>query len=167
MKFVVFGAHKRVGLWHGDEIRDVAGLTAKYLREKQNEKQPLPMADALTPPDLEAFIEGGDRALDTVRKAQEYLFGGAASKAGVDGEKITFDARTMNLYAPKPRRGRVAFCGGNFPAHSAGMAVNRGDAAASRPRTGIRCTTTPSSASSTTPRSRCGSRRSWGSCLPA
>ena len=126
MKFVVYGAEKRLGLLHSDQVCDVQGMTAKYLREKQNELQPLAMADALTPPDLEAYIEGGDRALDHTRKAVDYLFSSAGSRAGVDGEKITFDADKMRLHAPKPRRGRVAFCGGNFPAHAAAMAVNRG-----------------------------------------
>ena len=127
MKFVVYGAEKRLGLLHGDQVCDVAGMTAKYLQETQNERQPLPMAEALTPPDLEAFIEGGERALDYTRRAVEYLFGAAGSRAGVGGEKITFDADRMRLHAPKPARGRVAFCGGNFPAHAVAMAVNRGD----------------------------------------
>ena len=126
MKFVVYGAEKRLGLLHSDQVCDVQGMTAKYLAEKQNELQPLAMADALTPPDLEAYIEGGDRALDHTRKAVDYLFNSAGSRTGVDGEKITFDADKMRLHAPKPRRGRVAFCGGNFPAHAAAMAVNRG-----------------------------------------
>ncbi len=126
MKFVVYGAERRLGLLHAGQVCDVAGMTAKYLREKQNEPQPLPMADALTPPDLEAFIEGGDRALDTTRKAVEHLFGAAGSRAGVDGETITFDAGSTRLHAPRPARGRVGFCGGNFPAHAAAMAVNRG-----------------------------------------
>ncbi len=126
MKFVVYGALGRLGLLRSDQVCDVAGMTAKYLLEKQNEPRPLPMAEALTPSDLEAFIEGGDRALDMTRKAVEYLFGEAGSRAGVGGEKITFDADKIRLRAPKPGRGRVAFCGGNFPAHAAAMAVNRG-----------------------------------------
>jgi len=126
MKFVVYGAEKRVGLLQKDQVCDVAGMTAKYLLEKQNELQPLAMAAALTPPDLDAFIEGGDRALDYTRKALEYFFEMAGSQTGVGGEKITFDVDKMRLHAPKPSRGRVAFCGGNFPAHAAAMAVNRG-----------------------------------------
>ena len=126
MKFVVYGAEKRLGLLHTDQVCDIAGMTAKYLQEKQNELQPLHMAAALTPADLEAYIEGGERALDMTRKAVEYLFGSAGSRAGVDGEKITFDADKMRLHAPKPARGRVGFCGGNFPAHAAALAVNRG-----------------------------------------
>lgn len=127
MKFVVYGAHKRLGLLQDNQICDVAGMTAKFLAEQENEAQPIPMSEALTPPDLEAFIEGGDRALDYARRAADYLGHAATNRRGVGGEQIIFDYETALLHAPKPARGRVAFCGGNFPAHAAAMAVNRGD----------------------------------------
>jgi acylpyruvate hydrolase len=139
MKFVVYGARRRLGLLRGEQIVDVQGATAKYLSEKAGERQPLAMAEALTPSDLEAFIEGGDRALDHARKAIEHL-ANAASETGVDGEVVVFAAGSTRIHAPKPRRGRVAFCGGNFPAHAAAMAVNRGRDAepASDPRAMVR-----------------------------
>ena len=131
MKFVVYGADRRVGLLHNSHVCDVTAMTAKYLHEREDERQPLAMAAALTPSDLEAFIEGGDRALDYTRKAVEYLFGSAATQIGVAGEEIISEADKIRLHAPKPARGRVAFCGGNFPARwggasGLGMAAARG-----------------------------------------
>ena len=42
MKFVVYGAHKRLGLLQDNQICDVAGMTAKFLAERENEAQPIP-----------------------------------------------------------------------------------------------------------------------------
>ena len=126
MKFVVYGYGRRLGLLDNGQVTDVTGMVAKYLYERQDELQPFPMAEALTPPDLESFIEGGERSLDFTRKAAEYLFSSAGSLKGLGGGDIVFDADKLHLHAPKPARGRVAFCGGNFPAHAAAMAVSRG-----------------------------------------
>jgi 2-keto-4-pentenoate hydratase/2-oxohepta-3-ene-1,7-dioic acid hydratase in catechol pathway len=86
------------------------------------------LAEALTPSDLESFIEAGERALHETQKAMDHLFGVAGERTGIDGETLVFDAASTRIHAPKPRRGRVAFCGGNFPAHAAAMASQRGGA---------------------------------------
>ena len=85
MKFVVYGYGRRLGLLDNGQVTDVTGMVAKYLYERQDELQPFPMAEALTPPDLESFIEGGERSLDFTRKAAEYLFSSAGSLKGLGG----------------------------------------------------------------------------------
>jgi 2-keto-4-pentenoate hydratase/2-oxohepta-3-ene-1,7-dioic acid hydratase in catechol pathway len=123
MRFVVYGPHRRLGVLHEGAVVDASGAVAKFLAEQRNEVHALAMAQALAPSDLESFIEGGSRALDTTRDALDYLFGGAADDIGCDGEALVLVADEVPIHAPKPRRGRVAFCGGNFPAHAAAMAA--------------------------------------------
>ncbi len=126
MRFVVYGSQQRLGVLHEGAVVDVSGAVAKHLAEKHGEPNPVIMAEAIAPSDLESFIEGGDRALEAVRAALDYLFDGAADDIGCEGEELVLPAEEIYLHAPKPRSGRVAFCGGNFPAHAAAMASQNG-----------------------------------------
>lgn len=68
--------------------------------------------DAQIPGSLRAFIEAGEPALERARKA-------------VERGTVSYAASAVTLHAPWPRR-RIACAGGNYAAHSYGMAVNRG-----------------------------------------
>jgi 2-keto-4-pentenoate hydratase/2-oxohepta-3-ene-1,7-dioic acid hydratase in catechol pathway len=126
MKLVVFGPQKRVGIVRGDTVIDASLATAKYLHERKSEPNALALAAALAPPDLEAFILGGARALDHAREAIDYLFAGATNRDGVTGETLLHPLPGLRLWAPRTTRARVAFAGGNFAAHSLAMQANRG-----------------------------------------
>ena len=73
MKIVVFGPYKRVGALEGDQVVDLSGAFAKYLKERDNEAHASEVAAALVPRDLTGFIEAGRRALDHSQKALEYV----------------------------------------------------------------------------------------------
>jgi 2-keto-4-pentenoate hydratase/2-oxohepta-3-ene-1,7-dioic acid hydratase in catechol pathway len=126
MKLVIFGSGKRVGVVRGDDVIDASLAAAKYLHERKGEHNALAMAEAMVPPDLERFIESGARALDNARDAVDYLFGAASDRQGLGGRRVVRKLSEVHLRAPRAARARVAFAGGNFAAHSAAMAANRG-----------------------------------------
>ncbi len=123
MKIVVFGPDRRTGALHDGNVVDLSYATAKYLREKQGEPNPLAMAEALVPSDLARLIEGGTRAIDTAQKALDHLFGQAQDKLGPRGERLAVPAAEAKLHAPRPKDARIACAGGNFADHAAAMAV--------------------------------------------
>ncbi len=127
MKVVVFGAERRVGALEGDQVVDLSGAFAKYLRERENELRPIEVATALVSPDLAGLIEGGRHALDHAQKALDYVLKQAGDQLGVRGETIVHPAGQVKLHAPKPRGSRIACAGGNYAEHSAGMARSRGE----------------------------------------
>jgi acylpyruvate hydrolase len=108
---------------HDGNVVDLAYASAKYLRERTGELNPLQMAEVLVPSDLERLIEGGPRALDNAQKAVDYLFGQAQDKLGPRGETLVHRATDVRLHAPRPNNGRIACAGGNFADHAAAMAV--------------------------------------------
>lgn len=126
MKIVVFGPHKRTGVLQGDEIVDVAGAFAKRLHERDGERNPLLVADALAPSDLGRFIEGGKRTLDNAARALDHL-AHAHDRNGIGGATIVHKADTVKLHAPRARGARLACAGGNFADHSAAMAARRAE----------------------------------------
>jgi acylpyruvate hydrolase len=126
MKLVVFGPEKRVGVLRDDVVIDVSLATAKHLHERKGEPNALALGAALVPPDLKRFIEGGMRALDHAGEAVDYLFGAAADHGGIGGEPLVCKLSEVRLRAPRAAHARVAFAGGNFAAHTAAMAANRG-----------------------------------------
>ena len=128
MKLVVYGPAKRIGVVRGDDAVDASLAFAKFLHERKNEPNALAFAEALVPPDLEHFIEGGKRTLDHTQEAVDYLFGAASDRNGLGGEPLARKVSELRLRAPRAARARVAFAGGNFAAHSAAMAINRGRA---------------------------------------
>src|SRR5271165_3681382 len=123
MKIIVFGPDKRTGALHDGNVVDLAYASAKYLREREDEPNPLGMAEALVPSDLARLIEGGPRALEHAQKALDYLFGQAQDKFGPRCEKLIYSAAEVRLHAPRPNNARIACAGGNFADHAAAMAV--------------------------------------------
>jgi len=125
MKIVVYGPRRRTGVLQGDEVVDLCGACAKHLAEREGEGNPAAMAEALASSDLGRLIAGGDRALEAAGKAVDYLFGGAADRAGIDGEPLVFPADSVRLHAPRAAGARIACAGGNFADHAAAMAERR------------------------------------------
>jgi len=127
LKIAVYGPDRRVGVLHGEQIVDASRAYAKYIHERENEARPVEVAAALVPHDLQAFIEGGQRALDGAQKAVDYLLSQAGEQRGVHGEHLAHNLADTKLHAPKPRGSRIACAGGNYAEHSAGMARSRGE----------------------------------------
>ena len=125
MKIVVFGPHRRTGVLQGGEVVDLCGAFAKYLREREGERRPHLLADALAPSDLGRLIEGGRRALDNAAKALDHLRN-AHDRNGANGESLVHKADAVTLHAPRARGARVACAGGNFADHSRQLEDGRG-----------------------------------------
>lgn len=121
MKLVVYGPDRKLGAWQGDRVIDLNLAYAKYLRETQDEPHPYPMASAIVPDELGAFIESGPRAIEGAKQAVEYLTGRAADQRGLRGERLVEPLGEVKLHAPYARRARIMMAGGNFIVHSQGM----------------------------------------------
>ena len=123
MKIVVFGPEKRVGALHGEYVVDVSLAFTKFVKERQDERQPTLLAAAMVPSDLALFIEGGARTLGHAETAVDHLFGDVHDQLGVNGETVVHKASEVRLHAPRPNGSRIACAGGNFADHLAGMAA--------------------------------------------
>ena len=86
MKIVVFGPEKRVGALHGEHVVDLSLAFAKFVKERQDERQPMLLAAAIVPSDLALFIEGGARTLGHAETALDHLFGNVHDQLGANGE---------------------------------------------------------------------------------
>jgi hypothetical protein len=75
MKIVVFGPERRVGALRGDQVVDLSLAHTKYLKERQNDRQPIQLAAVMVASDLARFIEGGQRTLELADTALDHLFG--------------------------------------------------------------------------------------------
>ena len=123
MKIVVFGPEKRVGALHGEHVVDLSLAFAKFVKERQDVRQPMLLAAAIVPSDLALFIEGGARTLGHAETALEHLFGNVHDQLGANGETLVHRATEVRLHAPRPNGSRIACAGGNFADHLAGMAA--------------------------------------------
>ena len=135
MKIVVYGPEKRVGIIKEETVVDASLACAKYLHERQNERHPQQMAEAVVPSDLARFIEGGPRTLEMAQKSIDYLFVDVQNQLGTRGERIIQPSSEVTLHAPLPAGARIACAGGNFADHAAAMAA-RGRNPDAKPFTG-------------------------------
>ena len=121
MKLVVYGPNRRLGVVHDDLVIDVNGVGAKYLAEVVGDQQAVETAAAVTPDELGAFIEAGERGIETVQRAVEHLTRDASTQLGLRSELLAYPLSGVKLNAPYPRRTRIMMAGGNYVIHSAGM----------------------------------------------
>ena len=110
---MVFGPERRVGALEGEEVIDLNGALASYLREQRGDGNAQAQADERIPQRLERFITLGKAAIEDAQRAIEH-----ALKSGA--EAIVQNAKGVKLHAPWPER-RIACVGGNYAAHLAGM----------------------------------------------
>src|SRR5690348_8221932 len=115
MKIVVFGPERRVGVLVGEQVVDANRAFAKYLFERQGEPRPGPMAAALAPAELGAFIESGPRALESAQKGIDYVLKEAGDQLCLRGGQLVHGVADLKLHAPKPSlASRIACAGGNY-----------------------------------------------------
>ena len=66
------------------------------------------MADALVPADMIGMLEAGERALEAIREAEEYVregLGSAEQTEGLRRNGVVFTRSEMELKAPIPHPG--------------------------------------------------------------
>ena len=81
------GPVQRIGVLQGQQIVDLHGVYAAYLREVRRVCRWQEMAPAILPPDMLKFIEGGEIVIEAVPYALEYAEkqgGQRRAKAGKD-----------------------------------------------------------------------------------
>src|SRR5690606_22797485 len=101
---------------------DVELAAAKYAREVEAARLPYALAAANAPSDLEQFIQAGDRALETVEAAIEYLATRAGDQLGPRGEPVAFASADTRLHAPLAHRGvKLCMAGANYFDHLFGI----------------------------------------------
>lgn len=114
MKIVVFGPEKRVGVWAGDLVVDLARASAANPG----------LAGSPLPADLLGLIEGGAGALaDAARIVAAVTAAPAAARAS----NGVYERAAVELHAPHVPGARIACAGGNFADHTAAMAAKRSD----------------------------------------
>jgi 2-keto-4-pentenoate hydratase/2-oxohepta-3-ene-1,7-dioic acid hydratase in catechol pathway len=117
MKIVVFGPEQRTGALEGEKLIDLNRAFASYLREQRGDANAEEHANTRVPSRLEAFIAGGQAAIDDAQRAIEH-----AARNGT--ESTVHNAQKVKIRAPWPGR-RIACVGGNYAAHLAGMWAGR------------------------------------------
>jgi 2-keto-4-pentenoate hydratase/2-oxohepta-3-ene-1,7-dioic acid hydratase in catechol pathway len=120
----------RLGLLIDRKVVDLQEASAMQLTGQHGEPRPLEMADALVGHDLAGFLAGGDRALETARKTDEFsrkIISEGVSSYG--GNLVVLDVKQLKLKKPLPNSYSVkVMCpGGNFGDHHAAVqSVNEG-----------------------------------------
>ena len=107
------GRHNRVGAFRDGRIIDLNFATAWYLAQ-QGESEPQPLADALAPPTMLAFLRAGLRATHT---AEELFLGAGPHPAdwwklecpprGPNDETLVYTLDQVRLRAPLPNPARL------------------------------------------------------------
>ena len=114
MKIVVFGPDKRVGVWAGDLIVDLARASAANSG----------VVTAPLPADLLGLIEGGPDALANAARVVSVVSGKPPAEREANG---VFARADVVLHAPHVPGARIACGGGNYADHTAAMAAKRSD----------------------------------------
>ncbi|MDE3076106.1 MAG: fumarylacetoacetate hydrolase family protein [Chloroflexota bacterium] len=122
MKIVLSGSPPRVGVWAGGHIIDANLAVQQLLLDKRGSRDAGDQAGALAPPELNAFIAGGERTLDTTREAVDYV---AAAEPAAGGQPISRRVEEVALLAPWVRGNRIACAGANYALHVAGIEAAR------------------------------------------
>ncbi len=115
MKLVTFevktetGVARRLGILHGSDIIDLNTAYASYLGTVRGIYRSRELADALVPPDMLRFIEGGKISMEAGRKALEH-FESEGRQDGQDGARLIFRFDEVALLAPVPRPVSIRDC---------------------------------------------------------
>ncbi len=113
MKIVVFGPEKRVGVWAGDLVVDLA---------RAGVANPGSVRKAL-PADLLGLIEGGADALADAAKLVDAVTKAPPATRAANG---VYPIGDVVLQAPHVPGARIACAGGNFADHTIAMAAKSG-----------------------------------------
>ncbi|HJU04867.1 MAG TPA: fumarylacetoacetate hydrolase family protein [Nitrospiraceae bacterium] len=107
MKLVSFridtpiGSFIRVGVLDGQSIIDLNMAYARMLAD-QKEAQPYRLANAMVPPTMLEFLEGGSSATAAARRALDHVVSRHSSIHGPKGETIVYAESDVRIVAPLP-----------------------------------------------------------------
>lgn len=113
------GSIRRIGAVSGEHMVDLNYAYAALLKAK-NKTRCQELANALIPPDMIEFLEGGEDSLEAARQALNFIEEAlAAGKEvnGLQGEKVVYQNREIKLRAPIPRPRKIISTGSNFSEH--------------------------------------------------
>ncbi|TMA77523.1 MAG: fumarylacetoacetate hydrolase family protein [Deltaproteobacteria bacterium] len=116
-----FRGTTRLGALAGDaEVVDLNRACALH-RAERGERRARALADFLVPPDMTAFLQAGDPALDAARAALAHVqdhVRAAREAAIASGLLFPTDDPGFRLEAPVPRPGKVLAVGVNYKDHA-------------------------------------------------
>ncbi len=120
MKLVTFEEpyyhRERLGIWDGlDTVVDGNYAYARMLKDT-GQDYPVPLADALVPPSMKKFLQGGKKSMEAARETEKFVKQGIVS--GPKGEEATFRFSKVRILAPVPRPGKIIHTAGNFREHA-------------------------------------------------
>jgi len=129
MRFVTFETRlgmERLGfLTSRGQIADLEGAFAGRLSAEIPREKACDLAASLAPPEILAFLDGGDLCMETARQALAFVEGTIAEgkvPLGPSGEQIIFEPAEVVLRAPLPRPRKMICAGKNFFDHMSEMA---------------------------------------------
>jgi 2-keto-4-pentenoate hydratase/2-oxohepta-3-ene-1,7-dioic acid hydratase in catechol pathway len=107
LKFVIYGARRRLGLLFGEFVLDLAEALSRQGRD----------ADVVLH-GLVGLIQAGDRGIAAAKSVLDFARAQGWTSEAAEG--VSVPAGAVRLHAPWPGR-RIACVGGNYAEHSAGM----------------------------------------------
>lgn len=131
MKFVTFqvktpiGSVLRIGAVGPRGIVDLNAAYGAHLREVFGVYRWRELADAILPPDMLRFIEGGRVSMDAARLALDYAEHARPAGTWPDSETLLYGTEEVKVVAPVPRPVSIRDCSA-FMQHSENMARSRG-----------------------------------------
>jgi len=102
----LLGRFERIGALAGGAIVDLNAACAAMLAESQNANSARRQADAVVPPDMIGFLEGGSASRQLAEGAVTYVgerLGAEPRPSGPQGQRLTFDESEVRWLAPVPR----------------------------------------------------------------
>lgn len=102
----LLGKFERIGALGHDRIVDLTAACTAYLAESQDANAALRQAEAVVPPDMIRFLEGGDSAREMAAKALAYVgerLRAETQPLGPQGQRLAFDEAEIRWLAPVPR----------------------------------------------------------------
>lgn len=104
------GPQRRVGIHSDSGLIDVTTGYASVL-EEQDETSPVELAEAITPPEMVAFLERGERALEAAGEVVSFVTeAGDDRERGPNGAQVVFDPEEIRLLSPLPHPNSLRDC---------------------------------------------------------
>ena len=100
------GRFERIGALAHDRVVDLTAACAAYFSESQDANAALRQAEAVVPPDMIRFLEGGDVAREMAGNALAYAgerLQAEAQPLGPQGQRLAFEEAEIRWLAPVPR----------------------------------------------------------------
>lgn len=102
------GSVERIGCRHGGTIVDLTAGHARLLHDEQGHT-PETAAGTLLPTNMLAFLQRGDRAVETARNVSEFVREADATTSP-DGARLEYAVNEVTLHSPLPRPNTLRDC---------------------------------------------------------